>query len=81
MAKGPIRESADQLEKRKSLEELQIKLQELVDTKDVWTMSEFREAWNKKNNQKITELVKLNDRMICRLSKSQVTIKVKTMIL
>lgn len=81
MAKGPIRESADQLEKRKSLEELQIKLQEFVDTKDVWTMSEFREAWNKKNTQKITELVKLNDRMICRFSKSQVTIKVKTMIL
>ena len=81
MVKKTARESTDQLEKRKSLEDLQVRVQQFVDTKDVWLMSEFREAWNKKNQQKIIELVKLNDRMICRFNKAQVTITVKTMIL
>ena len=76
-----VRQSTGQIEKEKQTKLLQQRLQELVDTKERWLMSEFRESWNKKNPEKITELIKLNDIMICRFSGNSVSIKVKTMIL
>ena len=76
-----VKQTVEQSDKQNKINEIQNGVQELVDSKEQWCMSEFREAWNKKNQNKITELVKLNDRMICRFNHFDVSVKVSKMIL
>ena len=69
MAKA--RKTEQQEEKEKQLIELQAKLQELSNKKEKQLMSSFNEEWNK---EKITEMVKIQDRCIIRFNNSSVTI-------
>ena len=68
------RKTEQQEEKEKQLIELQAKLQELSNKKEKQLMSSFKEEWNKKNKEKITEMVKIQDRCIIRFNNSSVTI-------
>ena len=69
-----IKETNVQLDKQKELELIQEHMQQLSQCKDYWIMSQFKEAWNKKNDTKIQEMIKVQDRIICKFNKGQVTI-------